>query len=153
MTGLWLPNLKKFLTGSTIGLKQALDVNVLNTVPVPVAPTNYAFKESRFMDASVTNIPASGSSFVEIGDTNFPAAAIANTIVELRLNWNGGGPIVISKGADATAAALSANRLNVIGSGQTISIGASLVATDKIWIRALKNAAITGGELTVALLG
>ena len=153
MRSIWLPNIKKFLTGSVVGASAALDVSVVNTVPVPVAFTQYAFMELRFQDAGVTAIPASGGAFIEIGDTNFPASDIANTITELRLNWNGGGALVISKGADATAAALAANRLEVIGSGQTIAIGVSLVATDKIWIRALKNAAITGGELTVTLLG
>ncbi len=149
MTPLWVINLKQFITGTTVGGKYCLDVNVLNTVPVPVTPANYAFKEYRFHDVSLTNINASAGAFIQL----VTAADIANTIAEMRVNWNGGAALIISKGADATAAALAANILAVAGAGQTFIIGAVLVAGDKVWVRAQQNVAITSGELTVSFLG
>lgn len=136
-------------TGTTIGVKTCLDVNVLNSVAVPVSTAQYSFQEYRYHDASATNINASSGAFIQVAT----AADIANTITELRINWHGGEPIVISSGADATAAALAANYLAVVHAGESFQVGCSLASGAKIWVRALKNAAIITDELIINLLG
>lgn len=140
-------------TGTVVGSKSCLDVNVANSVPIPIVQASYDWKEYRFMDPAVTNINASAGAFVEIGDTNHAAGDVANTIEEVRVNWNGGNALVISSGADATAAALQANWIGVVGAGQTIAFGFDLASGDKIWVRALQNAAVTSGELLINLMG
>lgn len=153
---LYFPNLKKDMdrpigTATKSGSKVCLDVNIAavsSASPLPVALSSYAYKEHRFHYASATNINASGGAFVQIAT----AADIANTIAEMRVNWNGGYALIFSKGADATAAALSANRLAIAGAGQTLAIGAVLASGDKVWVRAVQNAAVTAGELTVTFL-
>lgn len=149
-TGVWLPNLKDWLSGTLTSGKNALDVNVANAT-LPVALTPYAFKEFRFQDAAVTSIPASGGTAVEVGDTNIPASAVAVTCSELKIANNTGYALSIYKGANSGAL----TQIGIAHAGQTseAAFGAALVATDKIWVRAVQNAAITTGELLVTLNG
>lgn len=147
--GIWLPNIKRYLSGSLVGPSPTLNVSVLNTVPVPVATTLYSFKERRFMDCAVTSIPASGSAWIQIGDTNFPAADIANTIAEIRISANLGSALTFGKGPNAG----SVTEIATSAAGQTLALGVSLVATDKVWVRALQNATVDSGELLVLFLG
>lgn len=153
-TVIYFPNLKASgdrptLTGTMVGTKACMDVNVANSVAIPVALTSFSYKEHRFHDVSLTNINASAGAFIEV----VTAAAIANTITEMRVNWNGGAAFIISTGADATAAALSTNIIAAVGQGQTFAIGVSLASGDKVWVRAMENAAITDGQLTLMFLG
>lgn len=155
---IFFPNLKAAdsranQTGTVISGKVCADVNIANTSAIPVSQASYDWKEYRFMDQAVSQINASGGAFVEIGDTNHAAANVANDILEVRVNWNGGAAIVISTGADATAAASQANWIGVVGAGQTTAFSAVLASGDKLWVRALQNAAITAGELTINLMG
>lgn len=155
MRGIWALNLKRFITATTIGSKYSLDVNVANTAAVPVSPSELAMREFRHQDTSVTAINARSGAFVQIGDTNFAAADIANTITKLKVANNTGYPLIISKGADATAAASSANYLGVVNEGQTSEavFGVSLVATDKIWVRSMGSSSVSSGILVVTLFG
>lgn len=147
MRGFWAVNLKDWITGTVSGGKNCLDVNVVNTITTAFGLTAYA--ERRFHDPSTTNIPASGSSPVQL-DAVFGTTAGANVSgarSQMHVNWNGGEGIEILKGATAgTATAIAA-----FGAGQTRSVGVTLANGDKIWVRALKNAAITSGELLVVL--
>lgn len=147
MKPIWLANLKKFVTGTLTGGKYCLDVNVVNTITS--AAGALAYQERRFHDPSTTNIPASSSNPVQL-DAVFGTTAGANvsgTRSQMMVNWNGGEAIEILLGATAgTAVAIAA-----FGAGQTRSVGVTLVNGDKIWVRALKNAAITSGELLVVL--
>lgn len=143
---IWLPNIKKFLTGTTVGSSQALDVNIVAGAS-GASPT---FKEYRFQDASVTQINGSGGSFVQIGDSGHAAADIANTIAQMKVANNTGAALVIAAGANAAAAA-AATPLAVVHAGQTSEavFTVALVATDKVWVRALQTPDITSGELLV----
>lgn len=147
--GLWLPNIKRFLSGTVVGSSPSLNVNVLNTVPVPVAPSNYSYKERRFQDANVTQINAKSGAWVQIGDTNEASASVANTITEMRVSSNLGAALVFGKGANSGAV----TPIGASGAGQSLSLGVALVAGDKIWVKALQDAAVTSGELLVLLLG
>lgn len=153
MRGLWLPNLKKFITGTLNGSKYALDVHVANTIST--AATSLAYKERRLHLGASTTIPKRSSNMVQL-DANSNAAAttpadVANTVTELGINWNGGDPIEIGVGANAAAAAAAI--IGSVGAGQTRSFGVSLVSGNKIWVRALKDTDLTDGELLVTLLG
>lgn len=153
MTGLWFENLKKFATGTLNGGKYSLDVHVANSITT--TSTTAAYKERRFHLGASKTIPKRTSNMVQL-DANSDAAAntpadIANTITELGINWNGGEAIEIGVGANAAAAA--ANIVGSVGAGQTRNFGVSLVATNKIWVRAIKDTDITDGELLVALSG
>lgn len=151
MKGIWLPNIKQWLTGTTISpTVQALDVNVANaSLPINLAPLEY--KEHRHMDFSVTTLPASAGVAVEIGDTNTPAANVANTCTELRVANNSGNPVNIYSGPNSGAL----TQIGVAHAGQIgeAVYGVSLVAGDKIWVRAIQNSAGTSGKLLVTLLG
>lgn len=153
MRGIWLVNLKQWVTGTNNGGKYSLDVHVANTVATAAA--SFAYKERRFHLPATLNIPARGSSMVQL-DANSEAASpdpddIANTITEMGVNWNGGEAIEIGVGADAATAAL--NIIGSVGAGQTRSFGVNLSSGNKVWVRALKNAAITDGELLVVFSG
>lgn len=153
MTGLWLPNLKKFMTGTLNGGKYSVDVNVSNST-LPVALSTYAYKERRAMLASVTTIPGSGSAMIQVDavpGTTGSGANIANTIAEMSVHWTGDGMIEFGSGADATAAA--ANIIGSVGRGQEKSFGVTMVAGDKLWLRSVKTTTITDGELMINLLG
>lgn len=147
MTPVWLKNLKKFATGTANGSKQCIDVHVANTITT--AAGALAYQERRFHDPGTTNIPASSSNPVQL-DAVFGTTAGANVSgsrSQMMVNWNGGEAIEILLGATAgTAVAIAA-----FGAGQTRTVGVTLVNGDKIWVRALKNAAITSGELLVVL--
>lgn len=147
MKPIWLRNLKKFATGTLSGGKYGLDVNVLNTLSAAFSLTSYV--ERRFHDPVTTNIPASASNPVEL-DAAFgvtAGAAVSGACTQMHVNWNGGEGIEILKGATAGAAVAIAS----FGAGQTRSVGVTLAGGDKIWVRALKNAAIATGELLVVL--
>lgn len=151
MTPLWLQNLKRFATGTTVGAKYCMDVNVLNTVAVPVSPTLYAYKERRFHLPATTNINASGGAWIELDvfSGSSGGTAIANTITELGISWNGGEPLEIGKGANSGAVTVIA----AVGAGQSRAFGCSIAVADKVWVRAVKNAAITSGELMATFSG
>lgn len=148
---LWLPNLKEFASGTTIGSKNSMDVNVANTASIPVNISSLTFKEYRTQDAADTAIPASGGTAVQVGDTAHPIAVIANTCTEMRLANNTGSALIIYKGANSGA--LTA--IGVCNQGQTSEavFGVSLVAGDKIWVRAVENTAVSAGIFMVTLTG
>lgn len=146
MKGLWLPNIKRFLAGTLIGGSPCLNVNVLNTVPVPTAAANYAYKEHRFMDASVTTINKSSGAWVQVGDT---PADIANTIVEMRVNANLGAALQFGSGPNAGSVTV----IGTTGAGQTTAFGVTLAAGDKIWVKAIQDNDVVAGELLVNLMG
>jgi hypothetical protein len=150
MTGVWLENLKKFLTGTTVGSKHCIDVNVANTVAVPVTASfaDLAYKEHRLHDSSAANIQASGGAFIQMATI----ADIANTCAALRVRNHTGGALVFAKGADATAAA-AATPLAVCHEGGEEVFGVTLVSGDKLWVRAMKNTALTSGEVLAILMG
>lgn len=147
--GIWLPNIKKWLTGTTVGGSQALDVNVVQAVATPTVITQAGFKERRFMDAAVTQINKKSGLWKQIGDTNEAASDVANTITSMRVNLNLGAALVFGKGANSGAV----TEIGAAGAGQTSEFGVSLAAGDKIWVRALQDADVTVGELLVLLLG
>lgn len=148
MRGVWLPNIKRWLTGTTVGASQALDVNIVAGAS-GASPT---FKEYRFQDANVTQINGSGGVFVQIGDSGHAASDIANSIAQMKVANNTGAAIIIAAGANAAAAA-AATPLAVVHAGQTSEAvyTVSLVATNKIWVRALQTSDIVSGELLVTL--
>jgi len=146
MTGLWLKNLKQFVTGTTNGSKHCADVHVANTVSI--AQGSFSYKEHRLHDSASTNINASSGAFIQIET----AADIANTITQMKIRNHTGAALVISAGADAAAAA-AATPLGVVHEGGEEDFGVTLVATNKVWVRAMENAAITSGKLLVIFLG
>ncbi len=153
MRPIWLVNLKQWVTGTLNGGKYCLDVHVANTISTAAA--SFSYKERRVHLAATTNIPGNGSAMVELdvlsGTTG--GAAIANTITELGLCWNGGGVIEIGVGADAAAAA-AATKLGTLNEGQTRSFGVALVAGNKVWVRRVEtNVAINTGILVAVFLG
>lgn len=135
------------MTGTLNGGKYSLDVNVSNST-LPIATSSYAYKEHRLHDAA-TNIEASSGAFIQMATI----ADLANTIAELRVRNHTGSPLVFSKGADATAAATATNFLGVCHEGGEENFGVSLVSGDKLWVRAMKNVAVTSGEVLAILLG
>lgn len=152
MRPLWFPNLKRFATGSSSGGKNAMDVNVINSITT--AAGALAQKEFRFHLPATTNINARTGAWIQL-DANSDVAGstpadVANTGTAIALNWNGGAALQVGVGATSGAVTV----LGTIGAGQTISaIGATLASGNKLWVRALQNAAITTGELLVAVLG
>lgn len=145
---IYLPNLKSAgsratVTGTVIGQKECLDVNIANSISTSAVSLSYI--EHRFHDASATNINASGGAWIQLE----AAADISTAIAEMRINWNGGSALLIGKGASAGAVTV----IDAVGAGQTEGVGVALVAGDKVWVRALQNAAITAGELLVKFLG
>jgi hypothetical protein len=155
MRGIWALNLKRFITGTTIGSKYGLDVNIANTSTIPTSSISPTYREFRHMDASVTSINDRSGAFKEIGDTNFAASNVANTITEIRIANNTGYPLIVSKGADATAAATSSNFLGVVNEGQTseAKFGCALVAGDKLWVRSMGSSSVSAGIVVVTLFG
>lgn len=147
MTPIWLVNLKDWLTGTTVGGKNGLDVNVINT-SVPIAQTALAYAERRFHDAALTTIPASSSNPVQLDVLGASTPAnVAGTRTQMGVNWNGGAAVEILKGATAGAAVAIA----AFGAGQTRAVGVTLALNDKIWVRAIQGSTITSGELLVVL--
>lgn len=130
-------------TGTVVGSKTCLDVYVANSISTVAA--SYAYIEHRFHLPASTNINASTGAWIQLET----AADISDAIAEMRVNWNGGDAIQIGVGANAGAV----SRIGVFGAGQTAPVGVSLVAGDKVWIKAVQNSAITAGELLVTFLG
>jgi hypothetical protein len=147
MRPVWLVNLKDWLTGTTVGGKNGIDVNIINTT-VPIAPSSLVYAERRFHDASLTTIPASSSNPVQLDVVGASTPAnVSGTRTQMAVNWNGGAAIEILKGATAGAAVAIA----AFGAGQTRAVGVSLANGDKIWVRAVQNVTVTTGELMVVL--
>lgn len=151
MRPLWLPNLKDWLTGTTTGGKNGMDVNVLNTITT--AAGALAQKEFRFHLPASKTINKRTGVWVQL-DVNSDAAAntpadVANSCTAIELNWNGGAALQIGVGASAGAVTV----LGTFGAGQTMQAGVTLSATNKVWVRALQDVDIVTGELLVALLG
>ncbi len=142
-TGVWLENLKKFVTGTLNGSKYSLDVHVANAVAT--AASSFSYKEHRLHDAATNNINASSGSYEEI-DT---AADVANTITELRIRNHTGAAILIGSGANAGAVSV----IGVVHEGGEENFGVALIATNKIWIKAMENSAIASGKVLAILLG
>lgn len=143
---IYFANLKRAITGTTVGSKQALDVNVVQSV-IP-GGTGLSVLETRFHECSVTNIQAKSGSFVEIES----AAALANTISKMKVSCTFGEPISIRKGANAAAAA-AATDLALLNQGQTADFEVSLSSGDKLWVRSRTSTAINTGYLTLNLIG
>jgi hypothetical protein len=153
MQPIWAQNLAKWITGTTVGSKQCIDVNVANTVAVPVTPASYAYKERRFHLPASKTINKRTGVWVQL-DANSDVAAntpadIANTITEIRINWNGGSALEIGSGANSGAVSVIASA----GAGQTSAIGVSLASGDKVWVRAIQDVDIVTGELLCMFLG
>lgn len=144
MKPLWLPNIKRWLGGTVVGSDVCLNVSVKDQPAINLG--TYAYLEHRFMDAAITQINGSGGAWKEIGDT---PADVANTIEEFRVNANLGAALQFGKGANAGAVTV----IGVCGAGQTTSFGVSLVATDKIWVKAIQTNNVNSGELLVSLMG
>lgn len=147
MRGIWLHTVRKWVTGTLIGSKYSLDVNVANTVAIPTTPSESAFLEYRHQDFSVTGANASGGAYVEIGDTGTPAADIAATVSKMKVANNSGSSLLLGTGANAAAVTVIA----VVQAGQTSEavFGVTLVAGDKVWVKALENTAVSVGKLLV----
>lgn len=143
---IYFANLKRAITGTTVGAKQALDVNVVQSV-VP-GGTGLSVLETRFHSCASTNIQGSGGSFVEIET----AAALANTISKMKVSCTFGEPISIRIGANAAAAA-AANDIALLNAGQTADFEVSLASGDKLWVRSRTTTAVNTGYLTVNLIG
>ena len=126
-----------------------LNINIVSSATLPVTGAAYTYKEKRFMNCATTNINGSGGAWIQIGDTDFPAANIANTISEIRINANLGNALQFGKGANAGAV----TEIGASGAGQSLALGVSLVAGDKVWVRAVQSAAVSSGELLVLFLG
>lgn len=148
---IWLPNLKRFLTGTTIGSSRALDVNVANTTPLPISPSELDLLEYRYMDFGVTGINVLSGAYVQIGDTGHAAADIANTITKAKVANNSGRPLLIGSGANAGAVTVFA----VVAAGQTSEAvyAAALAAGDKVWIKSLDEVAGDSGVVLVTFYG
>ena len=143
---IYFANLKRAITGTTVGASNALDVNVVQSV-VPGA-AGLEVLETRFHDCSVTNIQAVGGSFVEIET----AAALANTISKMKVSCTFGEPISIRKAANAGAAAAAAD-IALLNQGQSADFEVSLLAGDKLWVRSRTATLVNSGYLTVNLIG
>lgn len=150
MRGIWLPNLKKWLTGTNVSSSYGIDVNVINAA-VPTVGAALAYKERRVHLPATTAINGSAGAWVELdavpGVTG--GAAISNTCTAMKINWNGGDILEIGEGANAGAVTVIAT----VGAGQTTDFGVALVATDKVWVRSVKTTGSTAGELTISFLG
>lgn len=146
MTGLWLANLKRFVTGTLTGGKYGLDVNVINTLST--SASSFSYKEHRLHDASGTQINGSGGAFVQL-DT---IANIANTITQMKIRNHTGSALVIAAGANAAAAA-AATPLGVAHEGGEEDFGVSLASGDKVWVRAMEASSISSGKLLAIFLG
>ena len=152
MKPIWLRNLKKFATGTNVGGKYSLDVNVANSISASLGAS--AFKEARFHDPSVTQINKRTGSWVQL-DSNSDAAGstptnVANTCTSMMVNWNGGAALQIGKGANSGAVTV----IDQVGAGQTVTTGVTLASGDKLWVRAVRDTDVTAAsELTVKLLG
>lgn len=153
MRSIWVENLKKFVDGTTIGGASCLKVSVENTSPLPIATSSFVYFEKRFHLPASTTINRRSGAWVQL-DVNSDAAAgtpanIANTIKEMRINWNGGAALEIGVGATAGVVSTIANA----GAGQTTAIGVALSSGNKVWARALQDVDIVSGELLVQFLG
>lgn len=147
---IWLPNIKKWLSGTVVGASAALDVNVVSSV-APGAST--VLKEYRHHDAATINIDGNGGNFIEIG-TVPSAANIANTITQLKVANNTGKALAISVGANAAAAAAAVPLMVVVAGqiGEAVN-SVALVAGNKIWVRAVGASNVTSGILVAQLMG
>jgi hypothetical protein len=150
---LWAQNLKKAITGTVIGSKRCIDVNVANTASVPVVFSSGYLLEYRHHDAASTSINGNGGLFVELG-TDPVAAALSNTITQLKVANNSGKALVFSKGANAAAAAAATPLMVVVAGqiGEAVS-SVSLSSGDKIWVRAAGTTGVTSGVIVAQLFG
>ncbi len=152
MHALWSVNLKDWITGTTSGGKNGLDVNVMNTITT--ASGALAQKEYRFHLPATTTINKRTGAWIQL-DVNTDVAGatpadVANSCAGMEVNWNGGAALQIGVGANAGAVTV----IGTFGAGQTVAMtGVTLIATNKIWVRALQDVNIITGELLVALLG
>lgn len=151
MKPIWLANLKKFVTGTSVGGKYAIDVNVANSITASLGSA--AFKEARFHDASITGWNGVGGAWVQIDANSAVASAtpanVANTCTSMKANWNGGTPVMIGKGANAGAV----TQIAQLGAGESDTVGVTLSSGDKLWVKSVESAAVTDGKLSLKLLG
>jgi len=145
---IYFSNLKRAITGTTVGAKHALDVNVLATVSPGSAEV---VQETRYHDNSSVNIQNNAGTFVEIG-TSPAAAALGVAITKIKVNCTFGEPIVIRKGANA-AAALAGSDLCLLNKGESNEFPVSLIAGDRLWVRSKSGNAVVSGLLTLNLIG
>lgn len=143
---IYFANLKRAITGTTVGSKQALDVNVVQSV-VP-GGSGQTVLETRYHDCAVDTINNNGGAFIEIET----AAALANTIALMKISCTFGQPIVIRKAANAGAAAAAAD-LAMVNKGQSLDVPVNLVAGDRLWVRSMSTTAVSSGLLTLNLIG
>ena len=145
---IYFSNLKRAITGTTIGAKQALDVNVLQTVSPGAGEI---VQETRYHDNASTNIQSNVGNFVEIG-TSPVASALGVNITKIMASCTFGEPIVIRKGANAAAAAGNPD-LCLLNRGEKSEFPVSLVAGDRLWVRSKSGNAAVTGLLTLNLIG
>lgn len=151
MLGLWAVNLKAWLTATASGGKNALDVNVVNSITASLGTA--AFKEARFHDAALTNWNAVGGAWIQL-DANSAAAAgtpanVANSCTAMKVDWNGGSPVMLGVGANAGAV----TQIAQLGAGESDTVGVILASGNKLWVRSVEGATVTDGKLSVKLLG
>lgn len=104
--------------------------------------------ETRYHDAAAVNINDNTGAFVAVGS----GAAISNTIYEININCTLGEPLDFRLGADATAAAANPSKW-IMNRGAAVTLKIKLVAGDKLWVRSLTTSGVTGGEITLNLMG
>lgn len=145
---IYFANLKRAITGTTVGAKHALDVNVLATVAPGSAEV---VQETRYHNNATTNIQSSAGNYVEIG-TDPAASALGVAITKIKVNCTFGEPISIRKGANA-AAADAGTDLCLLNKGEANEFPVSLIAGDKLWVRSKSTNSIATGLLTLNLIG
>lgn len=141
---------KATATGTLVGTSRCLDVSVKSSVAAPVfvsvVPT--AVKESRVHDAATTNINGSAGAWVAFGG----GTALANTITSLQISGNIDQPFQIGTGANAGAVT---SRVYVNAGGEpNLGVDSTIfIAGQFLWIRSLTTTGVTGGIITMNLLG
>lgn len=148
MLGVWLANLKEWVTGTTVSTKHGMDVNVINA-SLPVSLTSVVVSETRWHDASSTNINATSGAYVEIG-TSPAGVAVTADRTQIWVANTTGQPLSIRKAADASAAA-SADDLLLPAAGEGQIYGVSVLSGSKLWVRSKTSTAVTSGYLILHL--
>jgi hypothetical protein len=164
---IFLKTINKLVTGTNVTdsaavIHRAMDVFARNSIADPLyvsGVSGLTVKEVRYHDTSSVNIQANSGAFVEIGTgaTSGLAAAVANTILNMKVACTFGEPIVIRKAASAAAAlaqeVATTAPLAILNQGQSQEFPVSLVAGDRLWVQSKSATAITAGYLTLNLEG
>ncbi len=140
---LW--NLQQNATGTEIGSKNALDVNIANASPVPVTQGGDVLV-TEFHNISSVNINGSAGAFVALGS----GSALASDIVQIQVSYTAGQPLEFGIGASAGAAV----RKFIINQGEgPTTLSVALSSGERLWVRSLSATGVTGGYITMNLIG